>query len=323
MIEKKSIIIAQANEITRQRQQFSLLEKRVIYQIIAKIRREFVEGKNGERTLFNDLCVRIDEKILHECTAKNDLRAVREAMSSLRHRDICINKPDGGWLDVNFISYAEWQRQGRYYEVGVSNKILPYFVELAEKFTTFDLYVAVVLKSKWSQVLYEYCSMYVGRGNKTFFLDVNDMRERFDVGDKYPNGANFKNRILEVARKEIKELFEQRQSPLYFEYFPDVKTMEGRRVTRYWFKVHTRESDEQQLAEFRDLQQQKFYILGQFNGLFKRDKKYVKRVAQEFDLHPNIITPFFNRFRKMQKEEEPADIARLTRYILKEDYGIK
>ena len=97
---------------------------------------------------------------------------------------------------------------------------MPYLVALAENFTSYDLTVAISLKSAYSQRFYEYCCQFKNRTNKTFFFSVDDLKKMMMLEDKkgYDNSSNFKTKVLDVAQKELKEAYDNGQSALYFDY---------------------------------------------------------------------------------------------------------
>ncbi len=67
MEEKKSLIISQANEITRSRQKFSVIEKRLLYLIIEHVRNNDVAAEMDIfRQDVQDLVIPIKNTELHK-----------------------------------------------------------------------------------------------------------------------------------------------------------------------------------------------------------------------------------------------------------------
>lgn len=50
-----------------------------------------------------------------------------------------------------FVNYVKHIKNKSYFEVQVSKEVLPYYVELAQNFTSYSMTVAIALKSTFSQ----------------------------------------------------------------------------------------------------------------------------------------------------------------------------
>jgi plasmid replication initiation protein len=147
--------------------------------------------------------------------------------------------PNHEWFEVGFINYGDWKRNG-VIEFQVSKKILPFFIELTEKFTQYSLIVAISLKSKWSQRFYELlCQWRVAGG---FPLTISDLRKQFALENKYAEYASLRSRVIDVAHKEIKKLYKDGKCDIYFEY-SEIK--EGRSVKSLKVKVISRVGENQ------------------------------------------------------------------------------
>ena len=100
----------------------------------------------------------------------------------------------------------------------VSKEVLPYYVELAQNFTSYSMTVAIALKSTFSQRFYELCCQYRNAG--FFFYTVEKLREMFMLENKYKRGCDFKRRVLDDPQKELRELYNTGLCDLYFEFEP-------------------------------------------------------------------------------------------------------
>lgn len=75
------------------------------------------------------------------------------------------------WLSIGFVNYVKHIKNKSYFEVQVSKEVLPYYVELAQNFTSYSMTVAIALKSTFSQRFYELCCQYRNAG--FFFYTVS------------------------------------------------------------------------------------------------------------------------------------------------------
>jgi plasmid replication initiation protein len=81
-----------------------------------------------------------------------------------------------------------------------------FLVELSSQFTTYSLSVAMSQKSKWSQRMYELCQKW--QGTDGFRISVEDLRKTFVLENKYPRYALLNDRVLQVAKRELKALYD-------------------------------------------------------------------------------------------------------------------
>ena len=311
------VMLAQANALTQSRYDFNVIEKRCLYQIIREVRRLFIDTHTGERDLFNNMRITLTPAMLESLGDKK--RQVYDSLVRLRKRDVEIDTEDE-WMNTGYVTMVKHDKKKDLYLVEVSSEIMPYLVALAENFTTYDLTVAISLKSSYSQRFYEYCSQYKNRNNKTFFFTVEKLREMMMLENKYANIAHFKQKVLDVAQKEIKELYDQGQCDLWFEYA--VKDTDKRKILSYFFFVHTKE-EEQQKLDYQSITACIQKISSILSSFFPRDKKFVKRVIQEIQLRPDIAMEIAEKLDKKVMDYDKKDIPPIIRFVLSEDYGIK
>ena len=315
--ERNQIMLAQANALTQSRYDFNVIEKRCLYQIIKEVRRLFIDTHTGQKDLFDNMRLTLTPAMLENLGGKK--KEVYDSLVRLRKRDVEIDTEDV-WMNTGYVTMVKHNKKQDLYEVEVSSEIMPYLVALAENFTTYDLTVAISLKSTYSQRFYEYCSQYKNRANKTFFFTVEKLREMMMLENKYPNGNNFKQKVLDVAQKEIKDLYDKGQCDLWFEYA--VKDTDKRKVLSYFFFVHTKE-DEQNKVDYQSVNACLQRISSILNAFFPRDKKYIKRVIQEVQLRPDIAMELVEKLDKKVMDYDKKEIPPIIRYVLNSDYGIK
>lgn len=235
--------LIQDNRITSARYELTLMEKRILYILIKDIRNRYIATKQGNTTLFNDLIIKTtSNKLLKDLKEKTPKR-VKEAFKSLRSKSFEWQNeyPEDHelheWFEVGFINYGKWERGGNI-EFEVSRVILPFFVELTQRFTEYSLVVAMSLKSKWSQRFYEICCQWKNAGGRT--IDIKEIRNIFQLEDKYIKYAALKKFVIHTAYKELKELYKKGESDVYFEY-SELKN--GRSVEAIRMKVISKDKN--------------------------------------------------------------------------------
>ncbi|MBQ2457970.1 MAG: replication initiation protein [Bacteroidaceae bacterium] len=319
---ENEIILCQSNMLTESRYSFSRIEKKCIYLVINKVRQDYVEG-TMQKDLFDNMRVEINSSDLALIAGEDNTKHAKDALRALRHRDIEMEDEEGNWLNTGFITMAKYTAKTNTFLVEVSSEIMPHLVELARKFTAYNLTVAMTLKGKYSQRFYELCCQYRNRiekdGYAGFHKTQQQLRDMFCIENKYAQNSLFNEYVIESARQELKEMYDNNQCDLYF----DVNIKGRGKSMCYDFKIRTREGEEARKIKFEDTRKKWTFIYGTLQGLFGKDPKYVERIAKQTEFHAELITPIFEKIQKLKDEYPKKDLAKLLRYILKEDFGLK
>jgi plasmid replication initiation protein len=312
-MEKREVTLAQANALTQARYNFTVVEKRAVYQIIKEIRKQFIERPDGQRDLFSDLVINMKTNDLQG--ADTELREVYLSLKNLRRKSIWIEDADRV-LEVGYINYFEHKKREPNLEVQVSKKILPFLVELAEQFTTYSLTVAISLKTKYSQRFYEYCSQYKSTG--FFYITIADLREKMMLGDTYPRYAMLKNKVIDVAQKELKALYDSGQCDVYFNYSEDKS---GRTVNGLKIVVVSKDKQPEALKTEDMLFYIRTWLTSWLDASRKpKNKTWIEKVVKHLQINPDLILKLYNRLEKMQKTEASTSYAAFSRFIIEEDF---
>ena len=313
--------IAQDNRLTSARYELSLLEKRIMYFIIKEVRYQFVLQTDGQKDLFDDLIVKIKAKSLMENAGGNTTRDVKKALKQLRlrsfeyHNGEDENSPKHKWFEVGFINYGDWE--GGNVEVQLSKKILPFMVELTKNFTEYSLTVAISLKSKWSQRMYEICSQWKNSGGVN--LPIKELRKMFALENKYTKYFGFKSKVIDVAHKELKDLYMAGQCDLYFEY---TELKEGRSVDTLRLKIISKDAQKYIEASVEDAL---YFIRTECKRIFETDikpknKNFIDNVMQNLILEPPLLKHCYEKIQFTLKNKPKADHQKYLRAVFKKEY---
>lgn len=312
-MDNKEVTLAQANKLTQAKYNFKVVEKRAIYHIIREVRRQFIEREDGQKDLFQDLIVNIKTRDL--TSSDMSLREVYSSLVSLRQKSILI-EDDERILEVGYINYFEHMKNEPSLEVQVSKKILPYLVELAEQFTTYSLAVAISLKTKYSQRFYEFCSQFKNSG--FFYITIDDLREKLMLKNSYARYSLLKKKVIDVAQKELKGLYDEGQCDIYFNYSEE---RHSRSVKALKIVVVSSENE----GEKPKLEDFMFFIKSWLSswlntGKKPKNKAWVDKVVSHLNLNPDLIPKLYTRLEKMQEKSASTSYAALARHIIEEDY---
>jgi plasmid replication initiation protein len=164
---------------------------------------------------------------------------LKKATERLNSKQIAIAKEGGGYKHTAFIASAEYIDGKGLIEIQLSAMALSLYMELKQKFTTFELGTALNLSGKYSKRLYEIMSMYKNFPNKTFTVPLNLLKERMEILDSYPSYSQFERAVIKSAQMEMDE-----KADVTFTYTPILAPAlgKGRRgVESIKFTVHRKE----------------------------------------------------------------------------------
>jgi plasmid replication initiation protein len=216
-IKEGSATLWQSNFITSARYEMTALEKNIIYMVMAQLKK----GDSAEKMYI------VSAMELMKATGQEiKYDYLKKATGKLATRLLEGLLPNGNYLQVPFIASAEYISGKGLIEIELSQKILPFFLDLKQQFTTFQLDIALSLNSIYSKRLYEILSMYKNMKDRTFKISVLELKERMHLiesktgKEKYPTFTKFEANVIKPAEREING-----QTDIYFSY----KTIEGKK----------------------------------------------------------------------------------------------
>jgi plasmid replication initiation protein len=305
-------MLVQSNTITQARYEFTKIEKRIIYRIIKEIRKQYVTGEL-QSNLFNELVVCLTFKDLQEVSENTQL--VYKSIRTLKTRSYEFDN-DEEWLILGIINKARHIKTKGTWEITVDREMVAQFVELAKNYTEYSLTVAMSLRSEYSQRLYEYCSQFRSSGG--FRMKVQDMKEKMRLVKKYDRYAGFKKYVLDVALKELKELYKQGQCDLYFEYSEEKN---GRSVETLRFKIISRETPETKMS----LEDLLYSVRNDLTNIFDiqkmpKNKEFVNKTMTELMLNPEKLNHCFGKLAFVKGNLPKEEWQKYMRYIINDEY---
>jgi len=167
----------------------------------------------------------------------NSYREIKKALKSIINKSITIdyfnpknpNKPD---YDIFTILTSVKYKDG-IIKLKINENIKPYLIELAEKYTTYHIENIKPLASAYSIRIYELLKMQEGieRRQKAieYTITVEELRTMLGITTEYERYYDFKRKVLEQAKKDLKE-----KTDLKFSYKEEKL---GRSVHKLTFKI--------------------------------------------------------------------------------------
>jgi len=305
--------VFQSNALTEGRYDFNLIEKRIMYGILVKCREKFIDNQNeGQKDLFNDLVVYLPMADLMK--SETNKKRVYEAAVKMRAKVIEV-RDDKRFLVTGFINYAEHKLGSDVLEIGVSKHILPHVAELVGSYTTFELTVAITLKSVYTQRLYEICNKW--KSKKYAPYSMEELRAILYCEDKFKKFGEFRRGVLDLAQRELKASYDDGICDLYFTWKP-TKT-KGKLITDIGINITSRNDRPVPTCTPDDLQ---YFIKTQLTQYFPTNKGFVKNVLkrceENFELAEEIQKKITKICSKYSVKERPA----VMKHVIEMDFEI-
>jgi plasmid replication initiation protein len=228
---KNPEIVVLRNPIARAKFGLSLVQTKFLFEVLAFFKSN--PEKRLARFYLRDYLSKLG-------VSSHNFKGYVTQIEELRRHDIRIPTTGKGNRELNFIGLSlfassEYQIDENgdgYIEIEVSDKLKPYFLEIANgEFFYYHILNTRVLKSTYSIKLYLLLKSYRRFGKLEVML--NELREILEIEPTaYPLYKNFKARILETARVEILE-----KTDLSFEY-EDVRRTRKSPVEKIIFYIH-------------------------------------------------------------------------------------
>ena len=165
---------------------------------------------------------------------------VKATLKKLRDRSMWITIPDGSESLCGWLAKVNTNKQSGIAKIKIDEDLVPYLFDLGQRFTQYQLYNILAMKSAFSVRIYELMKSYAFQKSKTFELD--DLKRLLMVSDvkSYTNFNLFKTKVLEMAQREINEL-----TDINITFEPITK---GRKVVKVKFRIELKNPMERWLA---------------------------------------------------------------------------
>jgi plasmid replication initiation protein len=216
-----------ANDIIKGKQEMTLQESRIIRLLITQV----VKQDNDLKTY---TCRIQDLAKFLGIPSGNLYRDIRGICDNLLRSVVRIGtgNPKEPWRIFQWIQLAQYDGNGNL-TLMLSNQIKPYVVELDKWFTQYKLGNILAMQSFYAIRLYELikCQDGISRIEKdSHEFAIEYLKEYFCCEKKYQRISQFKEKVINIAVKEINEKSDIRLDTEY------IKT--GRTITSVCFFVH-------------------------------------------------------------------------------------
>jgi len=191
-----------ANAIVKGKQEMTLSEARIIRLLITQVVKE-------DKDLKTYTCRIQDLAKFLNIASENLYRDVRIVCKNLLKRVVSIEtqNPKEPWYSFQWLQMARYDGNGNI-TLQLSEKIVPYVLELNSWFTQYKLENILEFSSFYAIRLYEIlkCETGISRDEKyEFIFDIEYLREIFCCEEKHVKIYNFLKRVVDISVREIND----------------------------------------------------------------------------------------------------------------------
>lgn len=327
MEKNEKLSVYYANKYLQLGKSFNVLQKRIIHFVVNELKKEIYSlneqkkaGGNIQRTLFGDAYFMIPATTIDP---ENQDTNIRNALNGLK---ISIS-------DKNFIGdfMLSAKREKGYWRLLFPEKTVHFLTEVSKGITPLQTIVYMTAQSKYTVRLYELLMRF--RDTGIWYTTPEDISDLFELPETYRNNfGRLKYSVLEVARKELQDLYKKNQSDIFFHY-TETKSGRGNKVQQIKFSIFWREK---KITEEKQENKDLLFISSNLLNIMVNDiritksrkdvnKEFINRALSkliETGNLQNFATKLNNRILENPKVKE-EDRGALARYILVEDYQVE
>jgi len=252
---------------------YGLIERRTLYFITGEVKHKYVEKNLGVPDNWKELYFHLTDEDLGVIGGEKNVPRTYEALCKLGEKFLPVSfRNEKGELvtgKVHWIDSFFYNSVTKRYDVRVSPEIMPYLIDISQSFTTFDLGTAMLLRSKYTQKMYELCSQFCGDfryvendaetagtvyNKRVLPIEMDKFRRIFNLEEvvdprtkkvitptTYTNFKNMRMNILDVAQTELYNLYVFHHSNIWFDYLPGPKKGRGGKVSSVYIFIYTRD----------------------------------------------------------------------------------
>lgn len=196
----RNLTVKKDNALVGASYSFTTTEQRLILMAIAR-------GQNNISSLHKITAMEFAET--YKITPETAYEGLKEAAKQLFERRFSwIEKTEKGntkHVQARWISRTAYVDGEGFIEFRFSEDVLPLLAELKERFTIYNLNHITHLTSFYAIRLYELIIAWRST-NKTPVFELESFREQLGISpNEYPRMTNFKQRVLDIALKQINE----------------------------------------------------------------------------------------------------------------------
>jgi plasmid replication initiation protein len=188
-MSKTTGIVVRANDLIRASHSLKLSEQKLMYLVLLQVKPDQLEYTVSTSSY----------SAAYDLTRQAGYQALSEASDSLFNQTLVINEGKGK-RRLHWVSSVYYANDLTEIKIRFSNEIMPFLVELKERFTIITIDQIKQFKSSHTLRIYEWCKSH--ESQRGFEISVKEIRERLCLSDDYRQD-NIQTKIIKPAIAQI------------------------------------------------------------------------------------------------------------------------
>lgn len=223
-------LVVKHNDLIEAKYKLSLVEQKIILYTVSQLNRD-EDNFKLIKVKISDIAELIGDEV-HRYTE------FRKIANDLMDKKVTLsNRPN---LDMRWLASSEYIGEG-IIELEFSEKLIPYLLQLKQRFTRYEIKNILSMKSSYSVRIYELMKQYENIGKREF--ELIELKTCLGLkSDEYSRIYDFERFVLKVAKEEI-----NRDTDLIIDY---EKKKKGRKIIGFIFSINPKDIEKQVYVEF-------------------------------------------------------------------------
>lgn len=132
-----------------------------------------------------------------------DYTNIRNQIKSLQSKIVEIKKENGDTVSLSIMPYVTWKQDNNLIICEFGRDLMPYLIELKERFTKYNVMNLKAFSSKYGLIIYEYLKSLQYKDENVFYISMNDLKRLTGTTNQYIRFMNFEERVLKSAVNDI------------------------------------------------------------------------------------------------------------------------
>ena len=166
-------------------------------------------------------------------------------------------------IQTAWISGAIYEKGSGMVTLKFNPDLMPYMLQLKEKFTQYQLANILSMKSKYSPRIYEILKCNEFKKQGYIEIDLEELRKLLRTEGMYPQYNDFKRKIIMQTQKELKKL-----SDISFD-FEEIKTVRKVTSIKFYIKSNTKIDNEMAATQIDEAPNEKQTYIENVKSIIK------------------------------------------------------
>lgn len=320
----KEVSVYNSNMYIQLRRSFSIIQKRVIHFVVKQLQDEIYNlndqkytGKPIERTLFGDCYFHIPTKVIDPLNQDTEIRKALKGLMVPLENSTTI----GHFLMKGTRLNGEWR-------LLFNEEAVHFLTEVSKGVTPLQTLVYLSANSIYTIRMYEILMQYRDTGK--YYTTPENLAELLGAPDGYKNDfAQLRNRALTPAKNELKDLYEKKQSDIFFDWH-EIRGGRGNKVLKLDFSIFwkdkavAKDSEQGENLKYIAAQLERIMIDAAPKKTQKANKEFINRAMSKL-IENGQTKQFADKLEKILKNPkvEFNEKGKIARWVLENDFLVE